>query len=209
MIEIQWFYGLVGAAGLFVCLFGYRLFKTALTLTGGGVGAIYCAAVMQIQYGTEQIWPTLLGAVIGGLVGSALALWLYYLSILAAGGYLGFILSGAIIANLELPYPLAVIVGFTLLFALITFVIQRLFIILVTALAGAWHVVVAIGFFFEQRDLLPYQHPYQQGSWIDQVTPMLLLYWALVSLLGFFFQRIFSAKKAPKPAPARSSDVVP
>ena len=190
------FYGGAGIGGLFLLLFGYRLFQGALSLIGAVAGALYGIIIVDMAAGGEAaVWLQAVGGIIGGLTGMGLALWLYTLGIFAAGAYLGFWIGNSVVEGWELPYPWAIIGVLTVLVGLAAMALERWTLMLVTAVVGAWHLTAAYAYFSGGVDLLPYEHPFQQEDWMSAIDPVVAGIAAAAFLVGFVVQKFVTAKR--------------
>ena len=131
--------------GLVICFFGYALFKFVIALGGFLIFGSLAGAVAQATSNDPMI--TLLAGIIGGLIGIALALALYYLGIFLVGAAAGILLAITLAtSNGASPNDTALIL-FALGGGLLALVFQKFMIILSTAFGGAWTVVVGAAHF--------------------------------------------------------------
>ncbi len=190
------FYGGTGIGGLFLVLFGYRLFQAALSLIGGVAGALYGILIVDMAAGGEAaVWLQAVGGLVGGLTGMGLALWLYTFGIFAGGAYLGFWIGHSVVEGWELPYPWAIIGVLTVLLGLAVMALERWTLMLVTAAVGAWHVAAAYGYFSRGVDLLPYSHPFQEEDWIVAIDGVSVGIAAAAFVLGLLVQKFLTARR--------------
>jgi MFS family permease len=126
------------AGGVLACFFGYRLFKIVLGVFGFIIGALAASSV----FGTGDTTPMVIAAVVGGIAGAALLLAAYFVGVALVGAGLGALLVNVIWRQIEGdPHP-AVVIIFSVAGAVIATWLQRYVIILGTAFAGAWTMIV-------------------------------------------------------------------
>jgi hypothetical protein len=125
------------AGGLVACFSGYRLFKVVLGVFGFIIGALATSSV----FGTGDT-TQIVGAVVGGIAGAALLLAAYFVGVALVGAGIGALLVNVIWTQVEGdPHP-AVVILFSVAGAVVATWLQRYVIILGTAFAGAWTMIV-------------------------------------------------------------------
>jgi hypothetical protein len=198
--------GASAAWGLIQCLFGYRLFRWMLALTGFAMGAVAGGAAGFQLHGT-------IGAVIGGLVlgllGAVMMVVLYFVGVFAMGVMLG-ALAGLLIAGPETGFGIAAAVVLGLIGGILAVVIQKLLIILSTAMVGSYLVILAaIHFAFGGLDLQRLSNDTTYISDMIRQRPAILAFWLGLALVGVIVQYLSSPKKharkpvEPPPVPLR------
>jgi hypothetical protein len=125
--------------GALACFYGYRLFRVVLALYGFILGAMLTSSLM----GTTNTAGMVIGALLGGMAGALILVFAYFVAIALVGAGLG-----ALIATLGWNYfragdppPLAII-ALAIVGAGGAMVLQRYVIIVATAFAGAWTMIV-------------------------------------------------------------------
>ena len=134
--------GATMVVGLIICFFGYRIFKVVLALAGclvGGLGAAAAASAM-----SDQQSVVLVAGLVGSLVGSVLAVGLYFVGVflLGAGAGAGLGVGLCIVMKAEPmadPARLLIAVAFVV-GGVVALVLQKLLIILSTSFGGAWSI---------------------------------------------------------------------
>ena len=143
-------------SGVIACFFGHRLFRLVLVLFGFIIGALASSWVV-----SASASPTtqLVAAVLGGLIGAGLLTAAYFVSVALLGATLGAAAGNltfpalASLVNLVLPAGweltarepgILVIVLFSTAGAVLSVYLQRYVIIIGTAFAGAWTLVVGV-----------------------------------------------------------------
>ncbi len=125
--------------GALSCFAGYRLFKITLAIYGLIFGAMLASSTMGVSNTTGMI----AAAVIGGLVGALVLVFAYFIAIALIGAGLGAVVAhvswGAIYGG---DPPAALVIGLAVLGAVGAMLLQRYVIVVATAFAGAWTLIV-------------------------------------------------------------------
>jgi hypothetical protein len=128
------------AGGVLACFFGYRLFKAVLGVFGFIIGALAASSI----FGAGDTTSMVIAAILGGLVGAALLLAAYFVGVALVGAGIGALLVNVIWTQVEGdPHP-AVVILFSVAGAVLATWLQRYVIILATAFAGAWTLLVGV-----------------------------------------------------------------
>jgi Domain of unknown function (DUF4203) len=124
------------ASGVLACFAGYRLFKFVV----GVYGFILGAAMMSSMMGVTSTSGMVLAAIVGGTAGAIILVLAYFVGVALVGA--GF---GVLVAHVGWSYlrgtsepPLTAIVGFAVLGAVGSMLLQRYVVIVATAFGGAW-----------------------------------------------------------------------
>lgn len=154
------------AWGVLDCFFGYRVFKITLALFGAvlGMGLFQLAAQ---QLGASQTTETV-ALIMGAILGAGLAFLLYIAAVFLAGFGFGTTLGMLLLANYH--HMIAVLTGLVLgvIGGFLAIKLQRVLIVLSTALIGAFRAVLASAYFTSQLDWLFYfRHPDQLPAVIE------------------------------------------
>jgi hypothetical protein len=129
---------ILAAGGLLACFFGHRLFRYVL-----GIFGFYAGASMTTQMmGAASHWGLLLAAVVGGLVGAGLMIAAYFVGVGLVGAGLAALGVNIVWRFIGGEPPTAVLVIACVLGALAALSVVRYVVILGTALAGAWTLIV-------------------------------------------------------------------
>jgi len=136
--------------GLLDCFFGYKVFKLTLALLGAVAGGILAQAgahAVGLGNGAE-----LAALIVGALAGAGLAFLLYIAGVFVAGFLFGATLALLLLSHFHPMVVLlsAVIVG--IIGGIAAVKLQRVVIILATALTGAFRAVLALMYFTSQLD---------------------------------------------------------
>ena len=126
------------AGGFLACFLGYRMFKVVLAVFGFIVGALAASSV----FGGNNTTAMAIAAIVGGIAGAALLLAAYFVGVALVGAGIGALLVNVVWTQIEGdPHP-AVVIIFSIAGAVVATWLQRYVIILGTAFAGAWTMLV-------------------------------------------------------------------
>lgn len=173
--------------GLLDCFFGYRVFKLTIGLLGALVGALLAQAGAQaagLGSGGE-----LAALVVGALLGAGLAFLAYIAAVFVAGFLFGATLAILLLSHFHHMVALlaAIVVG--VIGGIAAVKLQRVVIILATALLGAFRAIFALMYFTSQLDWLYYfRQPQQIPAVIDTnawVFPSVLVLAAVGAIAQF------------------------
>jgi len=188
------------AWGLLDCFFGYQIFKVTLTVLGGFLGALAGhAAAVALHLGTGG---EIAGMVIGALLGGGLSFLLYIVAVFLAGFGFGYTLGVLLLANFNqmVAWLTGCVLGLVGGYAAVK--LQRVVLVLATALLGAFRALLAMMFFTHQIDWLFYfQYPHQIPALIDRHTwllPSILVLASGGAIAQFGLQANQAAKKEKK-----------
>jgi hypothetical protein len=125
--------------GTLACFAGYRLFRIVLAIDGFIAGAWLASSTI----GSGNAAGMLLAALVGGLIGSLVLFFAYFVGIALVGAGLG-----ALIAHLAwhqalaMDPPVLVVVLFAAMGTIASLVLQRYVIVVSTAFSGAWTIIL-------------------------------------------------------------------
>ena len=125
--------------GALSCFAGYRLFKIVLGIYGFILGALLASSMM----GTSNTTGMIVGALAGGVAGALLLMFAYFIGIALVGAGLG-----ALVAHVGWRYvgtgdpPAVVVIVMSIVGSIGAMLLQRYVIVVATAFAGAWTVIV-------------------------------------------------------------------
>jgi Domain of unknown function (DUF4203) len=127
------------AGGMIACFAGYRLLRTVMGIYGFIIGAMLASSVMGITNTVGMV----AAAVLGGFVGAVVLVFAYFIGVALVGAGLGALSAHVVWALMRPgdPPAVAVIVAATV-GAVGAMLLQRYVIIVTTALAGAWTILV-------------------------------------------------------------------
>ena len=137
-------YGVVAAialvlGGAVACFAGYRLFRIVLAIYGFIFGAYLASSTMASSNAVGMVGA----ALVGGLIGSVVFFFAYFLGIALVGAGLGALIAHVAWTQWSAAEPPVLIV---LLFAIVgtaaAMILQRYVIIVSTAFSGAWTIIL-------------------------------------------------------------------
>jgi hypothetical protein len=190
------------AWGILDCFFGYRVFKVTLAIVGGIIGAFLGhAAGLALGLGSTG---AIIGLIVGGLLGAGLAFLLYIAAVFVAG--FGFGVTLGILLLTHFNHMVALLSGCVLgvIGGFLAVKLQKILIMLSTALLGSFRVVLAASYFISRLDWVFYfQQPQQLPALIDNNTwmfPVILALAAVGVIAQFELGGSSLEKKKTKPA---------
>ena len=125
--------------GALACLAGYRLFRIVLAIYGFILGAMLASSMM----GATNTLGMIVAALVGGLVGALILVFAYFVGVALIGAGLGALavhVAWTPFASGDPPATLVIV--FSILGAIGAMVLQRYVIVVGTAFAGAWTIIV-------------------------------------------------------------------
>ena len=142
------------AWGLLDCFLGYRVFKVMVTVWGAVLGA-YVGQVAAAALGL-QLAGQIGGLLVGALLGGGLAFMLYLASVFVAGVFFGLTLGMLLFAHFDPSLALIAGCGLGLASGFIALKLQKILLILATALMGSFRALLALMFFTHRIDWMYY-----------------------------------------------------
>lgn len=125
--------------GALACLAGYRLFRVVLGIYGFILGALLASSIV----GVSNTLGMLVAGLAGGLIGALLLILAYFVGIALVGAGLGVLIAHVAWGQTATGDPPAlVIVAASIAGAIGAMVLQRYVIVVGTAFAGAWTIIV-------------------------------------------------------------------
>ena len=127
--------------GALACFLGYRVFRLVLGIYGCVLGALIGTSVLA----PTETWLTLVVAIGGGLAGAAILILAYFVGVAFVGAALAALLVHLAWSRFGTgdPHPLLVVAA-CIAGALASMSLQRVVIVLGTATAGAWTLLVGV-----------------------------------------------------------------
>jgi hypothetical protein len=184
-------------SGVLACFAGYRLFKFVVAVYGFILGA----AMMSSMMGVTSTSGMVLAAIVGGTAGAIVLVLAYFVGVALVGA--GF---GVLVAHVGWSYlrgtsepPLTAIVGFAVLGAVGSMLLQRYVVIVATAFGGAWtallggltlagdHRITAAASSGDVWILYP-MSPSPGYRWVPTA-------WLILSVIGTAFQLAITGKR--------------
>jgi hypothetical protein len=205
MVDLAELYPWISAGaiawGVLDCFFGYRIFKITLAVVGGLIGL----AAGQMLATTIGLGPGAETAalIVGAVLGAGLAFLLYIAAVFVAGFGFGATLGMLLLANYHHMVALLTGVVLGIIGGFLAVKVQRVLIILSTALLGSFRAILALSYFTSQIDWLFYfKQPAQMPALIDSNTWMFPSILALAAV-GVIAQLELGGGKEPKKSPAK------
>ena len=173
------------AFGLVQTFFGYRLFRILIGVIGALIGYYYAPQIVLHATGNTPSAAVSVLAGVGLAVAFALVAWyVFRFAVFAWGSALGFV---AGIAAFGLQPWIAVLIG--LLVGALALLFQRVLVVLLTAVHGAWLAVSGIAFFIGRIASQPRGPAFDPMFDMDQPHSVLLLIISLVlAVMGSIYQ---------------------
>lgn len=142
---------ILALGGLLACFAGYRLFRFVLGIYGFFIGAGIATTLM----GSSNMWSLVVAALAGGVLGSVLMIAAYFLGVGLIGAGLA-----ALVLNLGWRLvggepPTIVLVVCCVVGALAALSVVRYVVVVGTAMAGAWTLIVGVLALMGQRSVTP------------------------------------------------------
>lgn len=175
------------AWGLVDCFFGYKIFKATIAVLGAVAGALL--GQMAATAAGLGASGELAGVFVGALFGAGLAFLLYFAAVFAAGFGLGATLAILLLAHFDHMVALlaSLVTGLVGGFAAVK--LQKVVIILATALLGSFRALLALTYFTAQIDwFFYYRQPQQIPALIDNnawMFPAILVLAAVGAIAQF------------------------
>lgn len=154
------------AWGLLDCFFGYRIFKVTIAVLGAVLGGVLLHAGAQAA-GLDRD-AQLIGLILGAALGAGLAFLLYVAAVFLAGFGLGATAALLLLAHFNHGVALLVSLLVGLVGGYAAVKLQRVVLVLATAVLGSFRAVVALAFFTSQIDwIFYYRQPQHLPALID------------------------------------------
>jgi hypothetical protein len=184
--------------GVLDVFFGYRIFKITLAVVGGLLGlAAAHAAGLALHLGPDTATAVM---VVGALLGAGLAFLLYIAAVFVAGFGFGATLGMLLLSHYHHMVALLAGVVLGIVGGFLAVKVQRILIILSTALLGSFRAVLALSYFTSQLDWLFYfRQPEQMPALIDHHAWMFPSILALAAV-GVIAQLELGGGQEPKKA---------
>jgi len=128
-------------AGFVICLFGYRLLRFTLGLAGFCVGLALGLAVAGLIPAVSQVFAIILG-IVCGIIGAVLATVLYKVGVFLLGAGAGALVASIVVTAIGWRYPMVASLLGAVAGGILTLVLERPLISVLSAFAGGWGVVL-------------------------------------------------------------------
>ena len=189
--------GLTAAAailfGLLCCFWGFRMFRVILGILGFAIGAML---VGQFVYNLTDggIVLTVIAAIFGGIIGSALVLFVYFIGIFMIGAAAAYLL----LNMLASPAGFAGNTAVAVIGGILALIFQKFIIIVSTAFIGAWCFVSGLFYFFGSgiHPLEISELPWILQNYYYPQFYVMLAFCLLLGIAGCIFQYRLSARES-------------
>jgi hypothetical protein len=139
-------------AGALACFAGYRVFRIVLAIYGFILGAMLASSTIGVNSTSAMV----VAGVVGGLVGAVVMAFAYVVGIALVGAGLGALMAHLIWTRMASTDPPAVaVIVVSIAGAIGAMLLQRYVIIVGTAFAGAWTLIIGAVNAFASRGLAP------------------------------------------------------
>jgi len=126
-------------SGALTCFAGYRLFRVVLAIYGFILGAMLASSIV----GVSNTLGMVVAALAGGMVGALILVLAYFIGIALVGAGLGVLIAHVIWGQIANDDPAALAIALaSMAGALGAMILQRYVIVVSTAFAGAWTILV-------------------------------------------------------------------
>jgi hypothetical protein len=174
--------------GILICFWGYRLLKLSLAVIGFIAGA-YGGWQVGLALAPGNGGALLVCALVGGLVGMGLCLWLYLLGVFLIGATAGAVIAGATVHGTTGQAEPLISLILPLIFGIIAVAAQKVMVNVSTGLSGAYLITAGIWPFIAGG-------PGSSPIWFQSQRPeapgtlgyAALGIWVLLALAGISFQ---------------------
>jgi len=154
------------AWGVLDCFFGYRVFKITLALFGAMLG-LWAGHFLSLQLGANPLVETIV-MIAGAVAGATLAFLLYIVAVFLAGFGFGATLGMLLLAHYHQMIALLTGLVLGLVGGFLAVKVQRVLIILSTALLGSFRALLALSYFTSHIDwVFYYRQPEQMPALIE------------------------------------------
>ena len=185
-------------AGAITCFAGYRLFRFVLAIWGFILGAGIGSSMM----GADNAVAMIVAGLVGGVLGALALVFAYFVGVALVGAGLGALVAHLTWSQLAVADPpAAVIIGASIAGAVGAMLLQRYVIVVGTAFAGAWMVIlgaVAVAGSAPGRGVVRAATP---DVWIMYPLtpapgqPWVIVAWVGLGLIGTAIQLAYAGKK--------------
>ena len=183
--------------GALACFAGHRLFRIVLGIYGFILGAMIASSIV----GVSNTAGMLVAAIIGGLIGSVVLVFAWFIGVSLVGAGIGVLVAHVAWTQIGRGDPPAVlIIAVAVAGALGAIFVQRYVIVVGTAFGGAWTIVLAAANAFPSVKEVLTRGSSETEVWIFYPTSAPGMRWAPIAwvglgLLGTAIQLSTSKKK--------------
>lgn len=179
--------------GFMNCFFGFNLIRMALGLWGVAAGVFVGLYLLPPDAATPT--AILIVAVIGGLAGGVAFVMLYLAGAFGIGLAVGYVLALIVMNGLGMS-PNLILGGIVaIIFGVVALIMNRLFLVLATAVSGASGMALGITMIFTEDYSLVNLQGGEVLVNVDRAMPAIFwVSWVVLALVGFFVQYRATAK---------------
>ncbi len=163
--------------GFVLCFFGYRLLRFTLALAGFAVGLALGLAVAGLIHGASQVFTIIIG-VVCGILGAVVSTLLYKVGVFLLGAGTGVLLAGIILTATGWHNPMLVRVIAAVAGGILTLIIERPLVSILSAFAGAWGIV------FGAFHLLGWYHVTAGAKTPPANYGLMIVGWVVLGVIG-------------------------
>ena len=171
--------------GFLACFLGYRLFRFILLGYGLVTGAVL---VSQLNLNFPETWMVITATIIGGIIGAALFLAVYFVGVAVAGAGLGVLAVHLVWTQRSDDPHLLVIILMAIVGVFTALVFQRYVIIIGTSFTGASLSLVAVLALLGHVNITEAEVGTLEALKRISAEREVLFAWLVLSLLGVFVQ---------------------
>jgi hypothetical protein len=176
------------AIGILTCFFGYRILKLTLGLMGF-MAAAAGGWTFGLSLAPNNSGIALICALVAGVIGAALCIWLFFVGIFLLGASAGAVVAAAFFnAAGSQPQPILLLM-FAGVFGIVALVVQKFMIITSTAFSGSYLVVAGLFHLLthgQDASLLWFNHLQPRAA--GTLGYVALAFWVALGLTGLSFQ---------------------
>ena len=183
--------------GIVCCFWGYRIFKVILGILGFVLGAFLAGNIAFYVSGGNLV-ITVVAAMLGGLIGGALIVVLYFVGLFLLGAWCGILLVNVTTSAYSFHLYTVLFVLIAIIGGILAVVFQKLIIILSTAFLGSWYFISGLFYLLLGGGFTPFDLFYHPGRLLKYQGPqyyIVLLFWFILGIAGIVFQYRFTRMK--------------
>ena len=164
-------------AGFVICFLGYRLLRLTLGLAGFGVGLALGLAVAGLIPDISQVFTIVIG-IVCGILGAVLATLLFKVGVFLLGAGAGVLVASVVVAATGWHYPMLARLIAAIAGGILTLILERPLISVLSAFAGGWGIV------FGTFKLFGWHHVTAGAKTPPANYGVMIACWLVVGLIG-------------------------
>jgi hypothetical protein len=167
--------------GVLACFAGYRLFRIVLGIYGFILGAMIASSIVGVTNTTGM----LVAALLGGVIGSGLLVFAWFVGVSLVGAGIGVLMAHAVWSQVASGDPPALaIIAVAIGGAIGAMFVQRYVIVAGTAFGGAWTILLAAAILFPTTPSGVTRGGSDSEVWIFYPTSASAVRWAPIAWIG-------------------------